>query len=141
MTTDRIERADYSPIIHRKPVKLPDGARLGVWFIINVEKWDINATMARAVLPAPQGVTVIPDIPNGLQPPLDPETKQPMAPEKLAAVFPMGLLEQEMSPNSWIDIPEEVQDIYKIWRPSPLVRANKLEEALGTKAKIFFKKP
>ena len=60
----REERTEYSPIIDRKPVKLPGGARLGVWFIINVEKWDINATMARAVLPAPQGVTVIPDIPN-----------------------------------------------------------------------------
>jgi tryptophan synthase beta chain len=86
-----------------------------------------------------QWYNVIPDIPNGLQPPLDPETKQPMAPEKLAAVFPMGLLEQEMSPNSFIDIPDEVLDIYKIWRPSPLVRADKLEQALGTKAKIFFK--
>ncbi|MBW1791906.1 MAG: TrpB-like pyridoxal phosphate-dependent enzyme [Deltaproteobacteria bacterium] len=86
-----------------------------------------------------QWYNVIPDIPNGVQPPLDPETKQPMAPEKLAEVFPMGLLEQEMSPNSWIDIPEEVQDIYKIWRPAPLVRADKLEQALGTKAKIFFK--
>ena len=86
-----------------------------------------------------QWYNVIPDIPNGLQPPLDPETKQPMAPEKLAEVFPMGLLEQEMSPNSWIDIPEEVQDIYKIWRPAPLVRADKLEQALGTKARIFFK--
>lgn len=58
------ERAAYSAIVDRKPVKLPGGARLGVWFIINVEKWDINATMARSVLPAPQGVTVTPDIPN-----------------------------------------------------------------------------
>jgi peptidoglycan/xylan/chitin deacetylase (PgdA/CDA1 family) len=58
------ERAEYSAIIDRKPAKLPGGARLGVWFIINVEKWDINATMARSVLPAPQGVTVTPDIPN-----------------------------------------------------------------------------
>ena len=58
------ERAEYSAIIDRKPVKLPGGARLGVWFIINVEKWDINETMARAVLPAPQGVTVTPDITN-----------------------------------------------------------------------------
>jgi len=82
---------------------------------------------------------VVPDIPNGLQPPLDPETMQPMAPEKLAAIFPMGLLEQEMSPESNIPIPEEVQEIYKIWRPSPLVRASNLEKALGTKAKIFFK--
>jgi len=57
-------RAAYSPIINRKPLKLPGGARLGVWFIVNVEKWDIDATMARTVLPAPQGVSVIPDIPN-----------------------------------------------------------------------------
>jgi len=60
----REERAQYSAIVDRKSVKLPGDARLGVWFIINVERWDINATMARAVLPAPQGVTVIPDIPN-----------------------------------------------------------------------------
>ncbi len=58
------ERAEYSAIMDRKPVKLPGAARLGVWFIINVEKWDIKATMARSVLPAPQGVTVTPDIPN-----------------------------------------------------------------------------
>jgi tryptophan synthase beta chain len=82
---------------------------------------------------------VVPDIPNGLQPPLDPETLQPISPEKLGAVFPMSLLEQEMTQEQWIDIPQEVMDVYKIWRPAPLVRANKLEEALGTKAKIYFK--
>jgi peptidoglycan/xylan/chitin deacetylase (PgdA/CDA1 family) len=64
MADIRKERAVYSPTINRKPLKLPGGARLGVWFIVNVEKWDINATMARTVLPAPQGVTVTPDIPN-----------------------------------------------------------------------------
>jgi len=64
MGKEQIARTTYSPITERKPVKLPGGARLGVWFIINVERWDINATMARTVLPAPQGVTVIPDIPN-----------------------------------------------------------------------------
>ncbi|NOX80279.1 MAG: TrpB-like pyridoxal phosphate-dependent enzyme [Deltaproteobacteria bacterium] len=82
---------------------------------------------------------VVPDIPNGLQPPLDPETMQPVSPEKLAAVFPMGLLEQEMSAERLIPIPEEVREIYGIWRPTPLVRATNLEKALGTKAKIFFK--
>ena len=86
-----------------------------------------------------QWYNVLPDIPNGIDPPLDPETKQPMGPEKLSAVFPMGLLEQEMSDKSWIDIPEEVLEVLKIWRPSPLVRANYLEEALGTKARIYFK--
>ena len=86
-----------------------------------------------------QWYNICPDIPNGMQPPLDPGTKEPMAPEKLAAIFPMGLLEQEMSPNRWIDIPEEVREIYSIWRPSPLVRAYQLEKALGTKAKIYYK--
>ena len=57
-------RADYIPIIHRKPLKLPGNARVAVWTVINVEEWDINAPMARTALPAPQGVTVIPDIAN-----------------------------------------------------------------------------
>jgi tryptophan synthase beta chain len=86
-----------------------------------------------------QWYNVVPDLPNGVPPPLDPETKQPMGPEKLAAVFPIGLLEQEMSTERFIDIPEEVLEILKIWRPSPLVRASSLEKALNTKAKIFFK--
>jgi allantoinase len=57
-------RAEYSPIFHRAPLKLPNNARLAVWPIINVEEWDINEPMARVVLPTPQGVPVIPDIPN-----------------------------------------------------------------------------
>ena len=57
----------------------------------------------------------------------------------MAAIFPMGLIEQEMSPERNIPIPEEVMEIYRIWRPAPLVRARMLEKALGTKAKIFFK--
>ena len=82
---------------------------------------------------------VAPDIPGGMLPPLDPQTLKPISPEKLGAIFPQGLLEQEMSAERFIPIPEEVQEIYSIWRPSPLVRANKLEEALGVKAKIYFK--
>ena len=57
-------RADYSPLFHRAPLKLPNNARIAVWPVINVEEWDINQPMARTVLPAPQGVTVIPDVPN-----------------------------------------------------------------------------
>lgn len=86
-----------------------------------------------------QWYNVVPDLPGGLQPPLDPETKEPMGPEKLAAIFPMGLLEQEMTSERFVDIPEQVLEILKIWRPSPLVRANNLEKALNTKAKIYFK--
>ncbi len=86
-----------------------------------------------------QWYNVGPDIPNGLLPPLDPETKEPISPEKLGAIFPMALLEQEMSQERFVDIPEEVMDVLKIWRPSPLVRARSLEQALGTKSKIYFK--
>ncbi|MFV0437660.1 MAG: TrpB-like pyridoxal phosphate-dependent enzyme [Desulfopila sp.] len=86
-----------------------------------------------------QWYNVVPDIPNGLRPPLDPATREPIGPEKLAPIFPLGLLEQEMSMERYIDIPQEILDIYAIWRPAPLVRASGLEKALGTRAKIFFK--
>lgn len=71
-------------------------------------------------------------------PPLGPDGK-PISPEMLAPVFPMNLIEQEVSTERWINIPEEVQGMLKIWRPSPLIRAFELEKALGTPAKIFYK--
>ncbi len=73
-----------------------------------------------------------------MNPPLGPDGK-PVTPEALAAVFPMNLIEQEVSTERWIDIPEEVLKVYSIWRPSPLVRAFGLEKALDTPAKIYFK--
>ncbi len=79
------------------------------------------------------------DMPNPLQPPLNPATKKPAGPEDLSAIFPMALIEQEVSSERFIDIPEEVLNIYSMWRPSPLYRAYKLEEALGTPAKIYYK--
>ncbi|MCU0610143.1 MAG: hypothetical protein MUF22_10300, partial [Chitinispirillaceae bacterium] len=78
------------------------------------------------------------DLPTPLQPPLGPDGK-PVSPEALAKVFPMNLLEQEMSPKRWIDIPEEILDIMYRWRPSPLRRAVYLERLLKTPAKIFYK--
>ena len=79
------------------------------------------------------------DLPKPLDPPLNPETKEPIGPEALAPIFPMALIEQEVSAERWIDIPEEILDILSIWRPSPLVRADRLEKALGTPAKIYYK--
>ncbi|MBL0712232.1 MAG: TrpB-like pyridoxal phosphate-dependent enzyme [Desulfosarcina sp.] len=73
-----------------------------------------------------------------LNPPLKPDGS-PIAPEDLAPVFPMNLLEQEMSSERWIDIPEPVLDVLSLWRPSPLLRARSLEKALGTPAKIYYK--
>jgi len=80
---------------------------------------------------------LLPDNPPA--PPMNAVTNKPAGPEDLAPIFPMGILEQEMSPERWIDIPEEVLEILSIWRPTPLVRARRLEEYLGTPAKIYFK--
>ena len=82
---------------------------------------------------------LIPDLPAPPPPPLHPGTHEPAGPEDFAPLFPMGLLEQEMSPERYIDIPGEVLDIYRLWRPSPLFRAHRLEQALGTPARIYYK--
>jgi len=82
---------------------------------------------------------IIPDLPVPLPPPMHPGTKKPLTPDDLAPIFPMALIQQEMSSQRWIDIPGEVIDIYRLWRPSPLYRARKLEKALGTPAKIYYK--
>jgi len=82
---------------------------------------------------------IAPDLPEPLKPPLDPGTGKPIGPEQLAAIFPMALLEQEMSAEGEIAIPEPILDVYAMWRPTPLIRATRLEKHLGTPAKIFFK--
>ena len=79
------------------------------------------------------------DMPSPMQPPLHPATGQPIGPEDLAPVFPMNLIEQEVSQERWIDIPEEVLEKLLLWRPTPLYRAKALEKALGTPAKIYYK--
>lgn len=86
-----------------------------------------------------QWYNIVADMPNKPLPPLNPQTLQPATAEELSAIFPMALIEQEMSQERYIDIPEEVQDLYKIWRSTPLVRAYNLEKALDTPAKIYFK--
>ncbi len=72
-------------------------------------------------------------------PPLHPQTKKPVGPEDLAALFPMELIKQEVSREPYIEIPVDVLDVYRLWRPTPLVRARRLEEALDTPARIYFK--
>ncbi|GAB4325556.1 MAG: TrpB-like pyridoxal phosphate-dependent enzyme [Bacteroidales bacterium] len=82
---------------------------------------------------------ILADLPNPLQPPLHPATRQPIGPDDLAPLFPMELIRQEVSTERYIEIPEEVQDIYKIWRPTPLVRAVNFEKALDAPVKIYYK--
>lgn len=79
------------------------------------------------------------DMPNPMLPPLHPGTKQPVGPEDLAPLFPMELIKQEVSQERWIDIPEEVRNVYKEWRSTPLIRASGLEKLLDTPAKIYYK--
>ena len=82
---------------------------------------------------------VLPHLPKPLDPPLHPGTREPVGPADLAPLFPAALIGQEVSTEPWVDIPGEVLDILRLWRPTPLVRATRLEAALGTPARIYFK--
>ena len=86
-----------------------------------------------------QWYNIVADLPQPLEPPLHPATLKPIKPEDLLPLFPMGLIEQEASQQRWIDIPGEVLDVYQLWRPTPLIRARRLEKKLQTPAKIFYK--
>ncbi|TMC14129.1 MAG: TrpB-like pyridoxal phosphate-dependent enzyme [Chloroflexi bacterium] len=82
---------------------------------------------------------ILPDLPGPPAPYLHPATLQPMGPADLAPIFPEAIIAQEVSAEPWIEIPDEVREVYKIWRPSPVYRAERLEKALDTPAKIYFK--
>ena len=82
---------------------------------------------------------ILADLPTPLAPPLNPATNEPITPDDLAPIFPQELIKQEMSPQQYIDIPDEIRDIYRLWRPAPLYRAHRLEKVLGTPAKIYYK--
>lgn len=86
-----------------------------------------------------QWYCILPDLPKPLPPPIDPSTREAIKPEQLEAIFAKELVRQEISQKRWIDIPEEVREIYRLWRPTPLYRATELEEALDTPAKIYYK--
>jgi tryptophan synthase beta chain len=86
-----------------------------------------------------QWYNVIPDLPAPPPPPLHPGTQEPIGPDDLAPLFPMALIGQEVSTESYIDIPGAVLDVYRLWRPTPLIRARRLEEALDTPARIYLK--
>ncbi len=86
-----------------------------------------------------QWYNILPDLPEPLPPVLHPATGKPVTPDDLAPLFPMGLIMQEFSPERYIEIPEEVQEVYRSWRPTILHRAHRLERFLDTPAKIFYK--
>ncbi|MCS7095412.1 MAG: TrpB-like pyridoxal phosphate-dependent enzyme [Thaumarchaeota archaeon] len=82
---------------------------------------------------------ILPDLPVPLPPPINPATRQPVNPQDLARIFPKELIEQEVSQERWIQIPEEVRNVYRLWRPTPLYRAERLERYLKTPARIYYK--
>ncbi|MEV5297370.1 TrpB-like pyridoxal phosphate-dependent enzyme [Amycolatopsis methanolica] len=82
---------------------------------------------------------VIPDLPESPPPPLHPGTREPVGPDDLAPLFPQAIIAQEVTQDRFVDIPGEVLDVYRLWRPSPLYRARRLEKALGTPARIYYK--
>ncbi len=99
---------------------------------------DRKILLPEADLPR-QWYNILPDLPSPLPPPLHPGTGQPIGPEALAPLFPMELIKQEVSGERFIDIPDEVREVYKMWRPTPLYRAVRLERALDTPAHIYYK--
>src|ERR1700680_1249215 len=84
-------------------------------------------------------VNLLPELPGEPLPPLNPQTLEPAGPPDLTPIFPMGLIEQEVSGEPLVPIPEQVRDTYKLWRPTPLFRARRLERDLGTPAPIYYK--
>ena len=99
---------------------------------------DLRILLDESQLPS-AWYNILPDLPEPAAPPLHPGTMKPISPDDLAPLFPMGLIEQEASMEPWIDIPGEVLDILRLWRPTPLHRARRLENALQTPAHIYYK--
>jgi tryptophan synthase beta chain len=99
---------------------------------------DTKITLPESEIPT-HYYNIQPDMPTPLLPPLHPMTKEPITPDLLTPIFPMGLIMQEASRERWIEIPDEVRDIYRLYRPSPVFRARALEEALDTPARIYYK--
>ncbi|MDO5499420.1 MAG: TrpB-like pyridoxal phosphate-dependent enzyme [Propionibacteriaceae bacterium] len=98
----------------------------------------VKATLAESELPR-RWYNIVPDLPEPPPPHLHPGTREPLTVEDMLGIFPRGLAEQELSTERWIDIPEPVLDVYRIWRPAPLIRARRLEAELGTSARIYYK--
>lgn len=99
---------------------------------------NLRFTLSQAEMPT-HWYNLNADFPEPLPPPLHPGTKEPVSLEMMTAIFPENLVRQEMSAERWVEIPEEVRDIYSLWRPTPLLRAVRLEKALNTPAHIYYK--
>src|SRR3954452_22738350 len=111
-----------------------DARRLGMGLDDKTVKIVLDERARRA-----HGYNTVPDLPPPPAPPLHPGTGQPLGPADLAPLFPMALIAQEVSAEPYIEIPEAIREVYRLWRPSPLHRARRLEQALDTPAHIYYK--
>jgi tryptophan synthase beta chain len=98
----------------------------------------VRYTLPESEIPT-HWVNLLPDLPGEPIPPLNPASMEPAGPDDLTPIFPIGLIQQEVSPDAEVEIPEQVRDVLKLWRPSPLYRARRLEKALDTPARIYYK--
>jgi tryptophan synthase beta chain len=99
---------------------------------------DVKILLSESEIPA-HWINLMPDLPGEPAPPLRPDTMEPAGPEDLSPIFPMGLIAQEVSTDAEVDIPDEVRELYKLWRPTPLHRAVRLEQDLDTPAHLYYK--
>jgi tryptophan synthase beta chain len=106
--------------------------------IQNLKLMERKILLSEAEMPE-NWYNIVADMPNKPLPPLHPGTKQPIGPEMLAPLFPMELIKQEVTADKWVAIPDEVRNIYSMWRPTPMYRAYGLEKLLDTPAKIYYK--
>ncbi len=98
----------------------------------------VRYTLPESEIPT-HWVNLLPDLPGDPTPPLNPASMEPAGPDDLTPIFPMALIQQEVSAEPEVEIPEQVRDAYKLWRPSPLYRARRLERSLDTPARIYYK--
>src|SRR5437868_13424074 len=98
----------------------------------------VKYTLPESEIPT-HWVNLMPDLPGDPSPPLNPGTQQPAGPDDLTPIFPMGLIQQEVATDPEVEIPDEIRDVARRGRPSPLFRASRLEGALDTPAHIYYK--
>jgi tryptophan synthase beta chain len=114
-----------------------------IYYSVNIPAGDVPMQKTKIILDENEipkkWYNILPDMPTPLSPPLNPATKEPIGPKDLSPLFPMELIKQEVSQERFIAIPDEIRDIYAMWRPSPLYRAHRLEAALKTPARIYYK--
>src|ERR1700689_4219816 len=106
--------------------------------LAEVERMTTKFLLTEGQLPS-HWYNILADVPEPLGAFLSPQTLQPLTPPDLTPIFPMAIIGQEVSTERWIEIPDRVRDIYKMWRPTPLYRAKRLEKALDTPARIYYK--